>query len=192
MDEKTSSMLKEMIEYITNELKSVDMKGPNAMENLMKVAQTVSEKVVPKLKESGLDFNKIMASAQKMASKCVDKDGKPIFGDMQNGNPMEMITKMMSTMGGVGGQEGNNNPMAMISKMMATMGGNNTGDGGQVNPMAMISKMMATMGGNNTGDGGQVNPMAMLSQMMGQMNQTGNSEGNSGENIDLNNTDNVD
>lgn len=93
VDENTSEMIDLMLNDITDELKKEDISNGHPIDNLVKIAECVAHKMMPKIDPKKVDMNKVWNSTRNIASKCHDKDGKPIF-DGPN-NPLSIVTNLM-------------------------------------------------------------------------------------------------
>ena len=93
VDENTSEMIDLMLNDISDELNKEDISGGNPISNLVKIAECVAQKMMPKIDPKKVDMNKVWNSTRNIATKCHDKDGKPIF-DGPN-NPLSIVTNLM-------------------------------------------------------------------------------------------------
>lgn len=93
IDGQTSEMIDLMLTEMTNELKKDDVGEGNPVSNLMKIAENVAQKMVPKMGEKKIDMNKLWDTTKNIAAKCNDKNGKPLF-DGPN-NPLSLVTGLM-------------------------------------------------------------------------------------------------
>lgn len=93
VDENTSEMIDLMLNDITDELKKEDISKGHPINNLVKIAECVAHRMMPKIDPKKVDMNKVWNSTKNIASKCYDKDGKPIF-DGPN-NPLSIVTTLM-------------------------------------------------------------------------------------------------
>jgi len=98
IDEDTTNMIDLLLTDISDELKKDDLSKGNPTSNIVKIAETVTNRVIPKINPKKINVRKIWDSTQNIAKKCVDKNGKPIF-DQSNGkpNPFSMINKFMES-----------------------------------------------------------------------------------------------
>ncbi|AYV84851.1 MAG: hypothetical protein Hyperionvirus44_9 [Hyperionvirus sp.] len=93
VDENTSEMIDLMLTDITDELKKEELGNGNPLNNLVKIAENVAHKIMPKIDSKKVDMTQVWNSTRNMASKCQDKDGKPIF-DGPN-NPLAMVSSLL-------------------------------------------------------------------------------------------------
>ncbi|AYV80954.1 MAG: hypothetical protein Harvfovirus11_16 [Harvfovirus sp.] len=93
VDENTSEMIDLMLTDITDELKKEELGVGNPLNNLVNIAQNVAHKMIPKIDSRKVDMAQVWNSTRNMASKCQDKDGKPIF-DGPN-NPLSLVTSLL-------------------------------------------------------------------------------------------------
>ena len=93
VDAGTSEMIDMMLTDITDELKREDISSGQPINNLVKIAETVAHKMMPKIDPKKVDMKKVWDSTRNIATKCHDKDGKPIF-DGPN-NPLSLVTGLM-------------------------------------------------------------------------------------------------
>jgi hypothetical protein len=84
-----------MLSEITDELKSDKFSDGNPLDNIIKIAESVAKKVIPKMEKNKVDMGKILQSTQNLTSGLTDAEGKPVFNDKFN--PLNMLTNMMQT-----------------------------------------------------------------------------------------------
>lgn len=89
IDDKTSNLISDMLNDIQEELIKNDMSGSDPMKKIYNIATVVSEKMKPKLQQENIDVTQLFNTTQTFADKCVDKDGKPLFGEGMN--PLKML-----------------------------------------------------------------------------------------------------
>lgn len=151
VDQNTSDMLTDMLTDITDELKrspDTDQVG-NPIEKIVKIAETVAERMVPKMKNKNVDVTKLWKSTQQLATQCGDGKGAPSINGM---NPLSMLNNIMEKQ--MKFREDTNGKtddecMAECQKMLdgAGLAGINIGNlakmqqmGGDLNPNASSSK----------------------------------------------------
>ena len=99
VDEGTSGMIDSMLNDITDELANENMSDGNPINNLVKIAESVAQKMMPKIDSKKVDMRKVWSSTRDIASKCQDKNGNSLF-DGPN-NPLSIVTSLMEKkMGG--------------------------------------------------------------------------------------------
>lgn len=93
VDKKTSDMLTDMLTNITDELKREpdDTNNSNPIDKIVKIAESVAEKMVPKMRAENMDVGKLWKSTQQIASQC--GDGNKMFNGF---NPMTMLNNIMN------------------------------------------------------------------------------------------------
>lgn len=93
VDKKTSDMLTDMLTNITDELKREpdDANNSNPIDKIVKIAESVAEKMVPKMRAENMDVSKLWKSTQQIASQC--GDGNQMFNGF---NPMTIINTIMN------------------------------------------------------------------------------------------------
>lgn len=94
IDEGTSEMINMMLHDITNEFKKDGLSGDgNPMENIIKLAGNVANKMIPKIDPTKINVDKIWESTQNLANNCTNQ-----YGEKMNGkdNPLSMLTNLMS------------------------------------------------------------------------------------------------
>jgi hypothetical protein len=96
VDVATSDMITMMLQDITQELKSDDLSnGGNPINNIIKIAQSVAEKMMPKIDTKKIDITKMWNSTQNLAKNYVDKKGNKIF--QNNNNPLSMLNNLVES-----------------------------------------------------------------------------------------------
>lgn len=95
VDQGTSELIELMLVDITDELKKDNLSNGNPINNLVKIAEEVAHKMMPKIDPKKMDMKKIFNSTKNMAMNVKDKEGNPIFAG--NSNPFAMITNMMES-----------------------------------------------------------------------------------------------
>lgn len=95
IDEGTSDMINMMLHDITDEFKKDGLSGSggNAMENIIKLAGNVANKMLPKIDPKKINVDKIWESTQNLANNCTNQ-----YGDKMGGkdNPLSMLTNLMT------------------------------------------------------------------------------------------------
>ena len=107
VDENTSELIDIMLTDITDEFKKGDISSGHPVDNFVKIAESVAHKMMPKIDKNKIDINKVWNSTRNMASKCQDKDGKPLF-DGPN-NPLSLVTGLMEKQMKMYSNNNNNN-----------------------------------------------------------------------------------
>lgn len=92
-DENTSDVLGLVLNGISEELKKDDITAGNPTNNILKIAEGVATKVMPKINKKKIDVDKMLNSAKNLATKYKDKDGKPLFDEKNN--PLNIVTQLM-------------------------------------------------------------------------------------------------
>jgi hypothetical protein len=90
VDDNTSNLISDMLTNITEELKSDDMANGDPFKNIIKIAETVADKMKPQMESGNVDLNKLWDSTQKLGQNS-DAFGGGV-------NPFSMMTKMMNMM----------------------------------------------------------------------------------------------
>jgi len=118
---ETSSLIKDMVTEVVDELKQDNAKTANGEDDFMKVAENLATKLMPKIQSSGIKSEDIWKSTMKMADNCKDKDGKPMFN--MNEGPMSLLKNMMTDMQNPGAKPSMSQKeyMEQCSKMMSGM-----------------------------------------------------------------------
>lgn len=94
VDENTSDMISMMLSDIKEELsKDNPVADSNPIQNFIKIAETVAHRVMPKIDPKKVDMKKVLNSTKNIATKCQDKNGKPIFNGPNN--PLSLLTNLM-------------------------------------------------------------------------------------------------
>lgn len=94
VDENTSDMISIMLSDIKEELsKDNPVADSNPIQNFIKIAETVAHRVMPKIDPKKVDMKKVLNSTKNIATKCQDKNGKPIFNGPNN--PLSLLTNLM-------------------------------------------------------------------------------------------------
>lgn len=129
-DEGTTEMIDSMLHNISSELKKEDINNGDPMANMVKIANSVAQNMIPNIDHNKVDMKKMWTQTKKMTNNCVDKNGKPIFSGKNN--PLEMMTSFMEKHMNMakGGKMPTNNEQQMTEedymkeckKMMAEMG----------------------------------------------------------------------
>lgn len=94
VDEKTSGFIGEMLTSITDELSKDDISKGNPIDSIMRIAETVADKIKPKMESQDIDMTKLWNSTQELANNCKDDDGNTPFGS--NRNPFGMLNSLVS------------------------------------------------------------------------------------------------
>ena len=94
IDEGTSEMINMMLHDITSEFKKDGLAGDgNAMENIIKLAGNVANKMIPKIDPTKINVDKIWESTQNLANNCQNQYGEKMS---EKDNPLSMLTNLMS------------------------------------------------------------------------------------------------
>ena len=91
IDADTSDVITDLLTNITDELKSDKNKEGDPIKNIMGIANTIAEKMGPKIKNQNMDITKLMGTTKNIAAKCKDADGNNVFG---KNDPFMMMSKM--------------------------------------------------------------------------------------------------
>ena len=115
VDENTSDMIGNILNDITDQLKSSDLSSGDPIQNIINIAEKVAQNTLPKIDKNKVDIKKVLESTQNLASNYKDKDGNPF---MANGvNPLDILSSLM--------QNQNNPPnkeqLKMAQDMMKTL-----------------------------------------------------------------------
>ncbi len=118
VDENTSNMIGDILSDITSHLKMEDISDGDPIQNIIKIAESVAQKTLPKIDKNKVDMKKIWESTQNLATSYKDKDGKPILAG--GNNPLSLLTGFMqSQMNNM--NSGNGGPSADQMKMAESM-----------------------------------------------------------------------
>jgi len=122
VDSNTSDMINMMLHDITDELKKENLGEGNPISNIGKIAETVAQKVMPKIDPKKIDMSKIFNSTQNLAKNLADKQGNKIFGDKEN--PLAMLSNIMENQmkNMNGGKKPSNEDIKKQLDMMKKMG----------------------------------------------------------------------
>ncbi|AYV78775.1 MAG: hypothetical protein Edafosvirus32_6 [Edafosvirus sp.] len=126
VDDDTSSVITNMLSNITDELKKDDVVNGDPLTNIVKIAESVAQKMVPQMEATNIDVKKLWSSTQNIAKKCKDNKGDSLFADGQN-NPLTMLNSLVE------------NQMNMMDKK-------NKGENVEINQEEMINSMLSNMG----------------------------------------------
>lgn len=96
VDENTSNLITNMLSNISEELKKDDVANGNPLDSIMKIAESVADKMRPALQKDGFNMEQLFNSTQNLAAQYKDDQGNPIFDE--NSNPMNMLNNMMNMM----------------------------------------------------------------------------------------------
>jgi hypothetical protein len=91
IDDNTSSLISDIIKNVTTEIKDGNIADGNPIDNIMKIAGTVANRMQDKLKDSNVNVDQLLNSTKNMGN-FKDKNGNPIFGGI---NPFDIVNKMM-------------------------------------------------------------------------------------------------
>lgn len=96
-DKQTNKTMSTMLDTIFDEISKTDLSNSNnPFDKILGLAENVSKKIENKVKPE--DFNKLVNSSVKLASKAKDQDGNPLLDQMNNFNaddPTSFLTEMM-------------------------------------------------------------------------------------------------
>jgi hypothetical protein len=122
IDEGTSDMINLMLNDITDELKKDNVANGDPMDNIIKIADTVAHRMMPKIDPNKVDMKKMFESTKNLASNCKDGKGNNIFNGPNN--PLEMLSGMMESQmkGNKGSGKSDVLNMDACKKMFSQMG----------------------------------------------------------------------
>ena len=92
-DEGTTEMIDSMLHNISSELKKEDINNGDPMANMVKIANSVAQNMIPNIDHNKVDMKKMWNQTKKMTNNCVDKNGNPMFAGKNN--PLDMMTAFM-------------------------------------------------------------------------------------------------
>jgi hypothetical protein len=95
-DDQTSGLISDMLTNIRDELKNDDISSGNPVDNILKIAESVANKMKPQMENSQVDMSQLFNSTKNLADNCKDKNGNSLFAG--GANPFELMTKMMGSM----------------------------------------------------------------------------------------------
>jgi hypothetical protein len=96
IDDKTTSLITDMLSNISEELQKGDLSNGNPIKNILNVAESVACKMKPKINPN--DLSQLLNSTQTFANQCKDKKGNPIFSDKKM-NPFSLLGQFANNMG---------------------------------------------------------------------------------------------
>jgi hypothetical protein len=127
IDQGTTNMIADMLNDITDELKNENVAKGDALDNIVKIAESVAQKMMPKIDKNQIDMKKVWNSTKNLADNYKDKDGKPMFAG--NSNPLAMLTGFMDSQMKMGkskqdkvSKAKNDDAMQQCQDMLAKMG----------------------------------------------------------------------
>lgn len=124
VDEGTSEIIGDMITNITSELKSDALGEGDPLQNIVKIAESVAKKMIPKINDSKIDMGKILESTQNITSNIKDAEGNNIFNGQNN--PLSILSNLMkkqlNTMTPEEQQAELDNSLQQSQQMMQQMG----------------------------------------------------------------------
>ncbi len=124
VDEGTSEIIGDMISNITSELKSDSLSEGDPLQNIVKIAESVAKKMIPKINDSKVDMSKILESTQNITSNIKDADGNNVFNGQNN--PLSILSNLMkkqlNTMTPEEQEQELNNSLKQSQQMMQQMG----------------------------------------------------------------------
>ncbi|CAH6421750.1 Hypothetical protein KVN_LOCUS436 [uncultured virus] len=93
IDENTSHIITDMLTNISEELKKDDISKGNPIDSIIKIAETVADKMKPSI-QSGMDISKLWSSTQNLANECKNEKGESInIGGL---NPFDLLNKLVN------------------------------------------------------------------------------------------------
>lgn len=92
LDNNSADFIGDILEDITCELKSDKLSGGDAIENIVRVAEAVAQRVMPKMEKKEIDVTKIWQSTGNLAAG-IDKMAGGTGSGI--GNPINMLTALM-------------------------------------------------------------------------------------------------
>lgn len=96
VDSNASEMITMMLQDITSELKKDDLSKGNPLENIFKIADTVAQRIAPKIDPSKIDQKTMLSSTMNLAKNMSDSQGNKIFGNFESlANMMKSQLDMM-------------------------------------------------------------------------------------------------
>lgn len=135
IDEGTSSLISDMLHNIKDELKKDDIASGNPMDTIIKIAETVAEKMKPRIDSEGIDMNKLLTSTQNLTNNCKDSEGNSMFS--QGMNPFNLLGKLVNQSGELNEED----CMKQCNDMLKNMGL----DGVDLNGLDMSNINMNTL-----------------------------------------------
>ena len=123
-------LISDMLTNIRDELQNEDISSGNPLNNIVKLAENVANKMKPKMDNSDVNVEDLFKSTKNLTDNCVDENGNNIFG---NGlNPFAMMNTMMNSA---------DPKMAGIQAMMGQMLNNSNGGQPNINPNDMLIEL---------------------------------------------------
>ena len=118
VDENTSDMIGNILNDITDQLKSSDLSTGDPIQNIISIAEKVAQNTLPKIDKNKVDIKKVFESTQNLANNYKDKDGKPFMANFGNGvNPLDILTSLMQNQN----NPQNKDQMKMAQEMMKAL-----------------------------------------------------------------------
>lgn len=174
-DDNTSTLISDMLNNITEELKNDEMNEGDPFKNIVKIAESVADKMKPQMESSNIDMSQLLNSTQSLASQCEDENGNNLFAG--GVNPFNLVNQMMNMNQGTNNNNNNASSSNVNNNNASRSLNGNSGQGfDQQEFMNEYNNVLRNMGlGNPNGNSN------------GNSNGTGNP--NSPGNIDLSNLD---
>lgn len=148
VNQKTAKMIEDMLSGISEELQNDNMSdNTNAIDKIMKIAESVANRMQPKMQNEQIDIRDLWNSTQNVAKEFKDEKGNPIFAD---GNPLANIGQYLSGMGNMPPSTKQQN--AYLQQASQMMGGTNM----NLTPEQQ-QQMMMMMNGMLSNTSGQTN-----------------------------------
>jgi hypothetical protein len=110
-DDNTGEMISDMLTNITDKLKDDNLTEGNPIDNIVKIAQSVAQQMIPQMNQKGIDIAKLWNSTQKVATNCKDSKGNFLFPE--GNNPLTMLSSLV------------NNQMGQMANQMNANNGSN-------------------------------------------------------------------